>query len=108
MSEPVVGVGVAQDPVQVDSTHYTVELENEKVRVLRIKYAPHEKSKMHGHPASVAVFLTDANGQFTYPDGKVEVFTGTAGQVMYFDAVVHEPANLGDTPFEVIAVELKG
>ena len=50
---------VLADPVKVDSKHYTVELENEKVRVLRIKYGPREKSAMHGHPASVAVFLND-------------------------------------------------
>jgi quercetin dioxygenase-like cupin family protein len=96
------------DPVQVDSTHYTVELENEKVRVLRIKYGPHEKSKMHGHPASVAIFLTDADGRFTYPDGKTEALSAKAGQVLYMDATVHDPENLGDQPFEVIAVELKG
>jgi len=41
-------VGVAQDPVEVDPRHYTVEVENEKVRVLRIKYGPREKSTMHG------------------------------------------------------------
>jgi quercetin dioxygenase-like cupin family protein len=100
-------VGVAQDPVEVDSTHYTVELENDKVRVLRIRYGPRERSKMHGHPASVAVFLTDAQGRFTYPDGKTEDINAKAGQVMFMDAVVHDPENVTDTPFEVIAVELK-
>jgi hypothetical protein len=39
------------DPVRVDPKHYKVEFENEKVRVLRIKYGSHEKSVMHGHPA---------------------------------------------------------
>jgi len=100
-------VGVAQDPVQVDARHYTVEVENEKVRVLRIKYGPHEKSTMHGHPATVAVFITDAQSRFTYPDGRVEEITAKAGQVAYFDAFVHDPENLSDKPFEVIAVELK-
>jgi uncharacterized RmlC-like cupin family protein len=100
-------VGVAQDPVQVDAKHYTIEVENEKVRVLRIKYGPHEKSTMHGHPSMVAVFLTDAQSRFTYPDGKVEEIDGKAGQVVYFDAFVHDPENLSDKPFEVIAIELK-
>src|SRR5215471_9766664 len=100
-------IGVAQDPVHVDSKHYTVEFENEKIRVLRIKYGPHEKSSMHGHPASVAVFLTDAVGRFTYPDGRSEEINAEAGQVMFMDAVIHDPANTGDKPFEVIAVELK-
>jgi uncharacterized RmlC-like cupin family protein len=100
-------VGVTQDPVQVDSKHYSVEFENDKVRVLRIRYGPNEKSHMHGHPASVSVFLNDIHGQFAYPDGKVEEISVKAGQVMYMDATVHEPQNLGNAPFEVIAVELK-
>ena len=96
-----------QDPVNVDPKHYRVEVENDRVRVLRIKYGPHEKSKMHGHPALVGVFLTDAQTRFTYPDGKTEDITAKAGDVAYFDAFEHDPANLSDRPFEVIAVELK-
>jgi len=78
------------------------------VRVLRIKYGPHEKSKMHGHPASVTVFLNDCEARFTYPDGKTEDIKAKAGQVVFFPAFEHEPENLGDKPFEVIGIELKG
>ena len=95
------------DPVKVDSKHYTVELENERVRVLRIKYGPHEKSKMHGHPAIVGIFLTDGQMRFTYPDGKSEDITAKTVQVVYFPAFEHDPENLRDQPFEVIGVELK-
>ena len=35
---------VSADPVHVDSKHYTVEAENDRVRVLRVKYGPREKS----------------------------------------------------------------
>ena len=35
-------VEVAQDPIAVDAKHYSVEFENDKVRVLRIKYGPRE------------------------------------------------------------------
>jgi quercetin dioxygenase-like cupin family protein len=98
----------AQDPVIVDPKHYTVELENEKVRVLRIKYGPYEKSVMHSHPPLVAVMLGNAHIRFTYPDGKVEDITVTPGQVVSFPALAHLPENLGDQPLEVIAVELKG
>jgi hypothetical protein len=45
----------APDPVAVDSKPYKVELENECVRVLRIKYGPHEKSAMHSHPALIGI-----------------------------------------------------
>ena len=96
-----------QDPVHVDPRHYTVEHEDDKVRVLRIKYGPGEKSVMHGHPALVAVFLTDGRVRFTYADGKKEDITAKAGQVMHYDAFEHDPENVSDKLFEAIGVELK-
>jgi quercetin dioxygenase-like cupin family protein len=98
---------MAQDPVRVDLTHYTVTFENDHVRVLRIRYGPHEQSVMHGHPASVAVFLADTRGQFTFPDGKIEAFTTKIGQTMFVPAGEHLPGNLSDQPLEVELVELK-
>jgi quercetin dioxygenase-like cupin family protein len=97
----------ADDPVKVDSKHYKVEFENDRVRVLRIKYGPGEKSVMHSHPESIAVFLTDAHAKFTYPDGRTEDINATAGAVQHMDAFTHLPESTGKTPFEVIAVELK-
>ena len=60
----------AQDAVKVDARHYTVITDNAEVRVLRVHYGAHEKSTMHSHPDSVAVFLTDASIVFTLADGK--------------------------------------
>ena len=96
-----------EDPVQVDSRHYTVVAEDDKVRVLRIAYGPQEKSVMHGHPAAVAIFLNDARFRFTMPDGRTEERQAGAGQVMLTPAEDHLPENLGDTRAEVILVELK-
>src|SRR6267143_5578269 len=98
---------LAQDPVKVDSKHYTVAFENSQVRVLRIKYGPHEKSVMHRHPNSVAIFVTDANGKFTFPNGTSQDFTSKAGETRWNAAGLHLPENTGDQPFEVILVELK-
>ena len=97
----------AQDAVKVDPKHYKVEFENDKVRVLRVNYGPHEKSVMHSHPETVAVFLTDGHAQFTLPDGKTVDAPVKAGAVQHDGAVKHLPENLGDTPFELIVVELK-
>jgi len=108
MATPSTQKPKGQDPVKVDSKHYTVELENDKVRVLRIKYGPGEKSVMHAHPKTVAVFLGNAKFRFGYPDGKTEEGTAKAGQVMYFEPLEHLPENIGKKPFEVIAIELKG
>ncbi len=98
---------VAQDAITVDSKHYKVEFENEQVRVLRVKVGPNEKSIMHRHPNAVAIFMTDVNGKFTFPDGKTEETSRKAGDVMWTPAVVHQPENMSGQAFEVILVELK-
>lgn len=99
---------VAQDAVKVDPKHYTVVSENDQVRILKVHYGPHEKSVMHSHPATVAVFLTDAKGQFTFRDGKKQDFEVKAGQSQYTAAQSHLPENTGDSALDVIVVELKG
>jgi quercetin dioxygenase-like cupin family protein len=99
--------GSSQDPTRVDSRHYTVELEDDKVRVLRVKYGPGEKSVMHSHPALIGVMLTDSNIRFTYPDGRTETISGKAGQVLNFPAIEHLPENIGDALFEAVLIELK-
>ena len=98
----------AQDAVKVDPKHYTVISENDQVRILKIHYGAHEKSVMHSHPATVAVFLTDAKGQFNLPDGKTQPFDVKAGSAQYAAAGVHLPENTGDASMDVILVELKG
>ena len=98
---------MVQDPVKVDSKHYKLELENDQVRVLRISYGPHEKSVMHEHPASMAIFLTDGQVRFTLPDGKTQDVAVKAGSTQWEAGGKHLPENLGDKPFEVILVELK-
>jgi len=97
----------AQDAAKVDPKHYTVLSENDQVRILKVHYGPHEKSVMHSHPASVAVFLTDSNGQFSYPDGTKKSFTVKAGDAQYGPAETHLPDNTSDKALEVIVVELK-
>lgn len=98
----------AQDPTKVDSKHYTLVSENDQARIVKAHYGPHEKSVMHSHPDLVAVFLTDGNVKFTYPDGKTEDRTVKAGDAIFTPATVHLPENTGDKAFDVILVEFKG
>lgn len=100
-------VAFAQDPVKVDASHYKVEFENAQVRVLRAKLGPGEKSIMHRHPNAVAIFLTDVNGKFTFPNGTSEDISSKAGEARWTPAVTHMPENVGSQGFEVILVELK-
>jgi quercetin dioxygenase-like cupin family protein len=83
------------DPTVVDSKHYKVELENDQVRVLRVRYGAHESGPKHGHILNrVVVNVTDqANGK--------------AGEVHMSGAMTHSEENSLDQPVERIAVELK-
>jgi quercetin dioxygenase-like cupin family protein len=103
-----VSIVSAQDAVKVDPKHYSVISENDQVRILKVHYGPHEKSVMHSHPATAAVFLTDGKGQFTFADGKKQEFNVKAGDAQYEAAVTHLPENTSDTGMDVIVVELKG
>jgi quercetin dioxygenase-like cupin family protein len=95
------------DAVTADGKHYTIEFENEFVRVLRIHYGPHEVGNMHNHPHSTTVFLTNGKLKMTTPDGRSRVGTVKAGQVVWEEAGPHQPENLTDEPFEAVRVELK-
>jgi quercetin dioxygenase-like cupin family protein len=75
--------------------------------VLRISYRPGEKSVMHSHPKSVAVYLTDGTARMTTPDGKPQQTPIKAGGVSWAEAGSHLPENVGAKPFEVVVVELK-
>jgi quercetin dioxygenase-like cupin family protein len=96
------------DPSVVDADHYTVEFENDQVRVLRIAYGPGEESVMHYHPDAIAVFLSPQHVRMTMPDGASEEVHGEAGDVIPTPGGQHLPANMAEEPFELILVELKG
>ena len=98
---------IRKDAVKADPQHYTVEFENDKVRIIRIKYGPGEKSVMHTHGPHAAIFLTDNTVRMTLPDGTSAESTGEAGATLWSDAGEHLPENLSDKPFELILVEVK-
>jgi len=103
----VVPILSAQDAAKVDPKHYTVMSENDQVRILKVHYGPHEKSVMHSHPNSVAVFLNDSKAQFTAADGTKTDMAFKAGDAQSALAGTHLPENVGDTGMDLILIELK-
>lgn len=106
-----VGVSAAEVPnaVVADPEHYTVEFENDAIRVVRIKYGPGETSSMHSHDASCAIFLNDSVFRMELADGSINESPANApGTVNCNDANVHLPTNIGDKVGELILVEIKG
>jgi quercetin dioxygenase-like cupin family protein len=96
------------DPVKVDGKDYKVEFENDQVRVLRVKFGPHQGAPMHEHQLNrVVVYLTDQNTRLTTPDGKVDTTAHKAGEYSWGGPTKHKEENLLDIPFEGIVVEFK-
>jgi quercetin dioxygenase-like cupin family protein len=98
----------AQDAVKTDPKHYTVVLDNPSVRVLRISYAPGDKSVMHQHPDSIVIPLASSKVRFTLPDGKTEDSELVKDSAMYSPAATHNPTNVGTAKVDAILVEFKG
>ena len=95
------------DAVKVDPKHNIVEIENERVRVIRIVREPHAKMPMHEHGRYVSVALTDVGSRTTFPDGTTRENRRKAGEVGWRDPVKHAIENLGDQRMEEIQVEIK-
>ena len=85
----------ALDPVKVDPRHYTVEFENEFVRVLRVHFGPGETGATHEHILNRVVFYV--NDQ---PNAK-------ADDVRMSGAAKHAESNDSARPADRIAVEIK-
>lgn len=96
------------DAVTVDPDHYSVEFENDAVRLLRIRYAAGETSVMHHHPPNCAVYLSQQPVRMELPSGEIlEEATGGTGEVACTDGEDHLPTNVGDGDLELILVEMK-
>ena len=94
-------------PLPSHRTSTRSSLENDRVRVLESSAKTGDKTEMHGHPALVAVAITDSTYRFTSPGTEpVEIERG-AGQAMFMDVVEHETQFLGPGEGQVILVELK-
>jgi quercetin dioxygenase-like cupin family protein len=98
---------VSIDPVKVDPEHHAVVLENDRVRVLRIKFAAHDKTRQHDHPNGVSIPLTGGQSKITTADGKTRTGGGQAGAASWLAAERHVVENPSAKAAEVILVELK-
>jgi quercetin dioxygenase-like cupin family protein len=92
-----------QDAVTADSRHYSVEFENDIVRVLRVRLGAGDTTPAHTHSAYCAIELTDSS----LKEGNGPTTESKAGQVFCGDATSHAPHNVGKALAESIVVEFK-
>src|ERR1019366_6135190 len=95
------------DPVKVDPQFYKVAIENDQVRVLKVRIGPHETAPMHAHALNrVVVYLTDINLRVKTQGGKEEHVEHKAGEIVWGTPTQHFEENLNGTPVDLIAVEI--
>jgi len=92
------------DAVAADSKTYSVEFENDIVRVLRVRLAPGVSTPRHAHAAYCAIEVSDSS--LREPNGPVS--QSKTGQVFCGDATSHAPTNVGKAVAESVVVEFKG
>jgi quercetin dioxygenase-like cupin family protein len=90
-----------------DPEHETVELENEQVRVLRVRIPPGGKSVMHSHPNRVVIPLTVQRSRATTSTGSVDERDRRPGQVFWGAANTHMTENLSGEMLESLIIEIK-
>ena len=91
------------DAVKADPKHYTVEFENDIVRVLRVRLGAGNSTPRHSHSAYCAIEITDSS----LKEGDGPTSESKAGQVFCGDATSHGPRNIGKTLAESVVVEFK-
>ena len=95
------------DPAIVAKDVYKLLLENDRVRVFDVRFAPGQRAPMHSHPDHVVYVLDDATIRLTGPDGKSQDVSIKAGQTLFLPAGPHAAENVGKAPAHNLVVELK-
>ncbi len=96
------------DAVALDPAHNKVLLENDRVRVVHLQFAPGEKGPQVDKRPRVIILLTDMHAQVVKPGGQPESRDGTAGTVYWSLGGSQATMNRNETKLDNIVVELKG
>jgi hypothetical protein len=95
------------DAVRVDAARYKVDFENERVRIVRLGFGPHEKGIMVEHPPRVLVTLTDVAVKLLFADGRTDERGAPAGVAAWLDGETLLTENTNDQPLKVVLIEPK-
>jgi hypothetical protein len=98
---------LALDAVQVEPTRFKVVFENDRVRVVRLRFGPRESGVMVSHPPRVLVTLTDVSVKLLFADGRTDERGAPAGVAAWLDTETLQTENARTEPLEVVLVEPK-
>jgi beta-alanine degradation protein BauB len=98
----------AQDSVKVASgVHKKVLVDNDKVTMMEVEFAPGDVTPWHHHPNYLTYILSEGQLEITIKGKQPEVANVKPGGFMYSPAETHMIKNTGTTPVKLLIIELK-
>ena len=98
---------LALDAVRIEPTRFKVVFENDRVRVVRLRFGPRERGVMVSHPPRVLVTLTDVSVKLLFADGRTDERGAPAGVAAWLDTETLQTENARPEPLEVVLIEPK-
>ena len=98
---------LALDAVRIEPTRFKVVFENDRVRVVRLRFGPRERGVMVSHPPRVLVTLTDVSVKLLFADGRTDERGAPAGVAAWLDSETLQTENARAEALEVVLVEPK-
>lgn len=95
------------DAVRIDPARCKIDLENHRVRIVRLGFGPHEKGMMVEHPPRVLVTLTDVAVKLLFADGHTDERGAPAGVAGWLEGETLLTENANSEPLEVVLIEPK-
>jgi hypothetical protein len=95
------------DAVRIEPTRFKVIFENDRVRVVRLRFGSRERGVMVTHPPRVLVTLTEVSVKLLFADGRSDERGAPAGVAAWLDSETLQTENACSEPLEVVLVEPK-
>jgi hypothetical protein len=107
MGPELIAPDVFRDALTVDPKHYRLDMENDRVRVLRLTLQGDEAVPVHDDRAGLLVCVTECHIRCTRPDGRVQDIHLQAGETRWVSEDTRSLKNLSPMPMEMLYIEMK-
>ena len=96
-----------KDALAADPKHYKLELENDRVRVLRLTLKAEEAVPVHDDRDALFVCLKECHIRLTRPGERSQDIHLQAGESRWIYGDTRSEKNLGTQPLEMLIIETK-
>ena len=96
-----------KDALAADPKHYKIELDNDRIRVLRLTLKGDETVPVHDDQDALFVCVKECHIRLTRPGGRPQDIHMPAGESRWIYADTRSEKNLSNQPLEMLVIETK-